>query len=294
MNHARRYRGRFAPSPTGPLHFGSLVAACASYLDARAHGGQWLLRIDDLDQIRVRPGADNAILTTLERFGFRWDEEPLRQSKRGGRYRQALARLTEQGLVYACDCSRKRIREAGFMGAEGPRYSGRCRNRGLADDGKVALRVIVPDETLCVEDAIQGRLCQRLAVEIGDFVIRRADGCFAYQLAVVVDDADQGISHVIRGADLFLSTPRQVWLQHRLGVTTPRYAHVPLVRGPKGRKLSKQDMARPVDAADPLPALFAASDFLGQPPAAKSASSLEGFWRRAIDHWSLHKVPAKD
>ncbi|HFE48161.1 MAG TPA: tRNA glutamyl-Q(34) synthetase GluQRS [Chromatiaceae bacterium] len=286
------YRGRFAPSPTGPLHFGSLVAACASYLDARAHDGQWLLRIDDLDQTRVRPGADNAILTTLERFGFRWDEEPIRQSDRTARYRWALARLTGQGLVYACNCSRKRIREAGLAGVEGPRYPGYCRTRGLADDGKVALRVAVPEETCCVEDAIQGRLCQALATDVGDFVVRRADGYFAYQLAVVMDDADQGINHVIRGADLFLSTPRQVWLQRRLGVATPRYAHVPLARDAHGRKLSKQDMARPVDAGDPLPALRAASDFLGQPPAVRSAPDLDAFWRRAIDHWSLDSVPA--
>ncbi len=287
-----RYRGRFAPSPTGPLHFGSLITACASYLDTRAHGGQWLLRVDDLDQTRVRPGADKAILTTLKRFGFRWDKEPIRQSDRTVRYQWALARLTGQNLVYACDCSRKRIREAGLAGVEGPRYPGYCRHRGLSDDGKIALRVALPNETLCIDDAIQGRLCQQLAVEVGDFVIRRADRCFAYQLAVVMDDADQGISHVIRGADLLQSTPRQVWLQHRLGLATPQYAHAPLARDAQGRKLSKQDMARPVDAANPLPTLRAAIAFLGQ-PTAEVSSDLESFWRQAIDNWSLDRVASK-
>ncbi len=286
------YRGRFAPSPTGPLHFGSLIAACASFLDARAAGGTWLLRIDDIDQTRARAEWADDILRTLEAFGLWWDETPVHSAPRVEAHRAALDILTRRGLTYACDCSRARVRAAGLHGIEGPRYPGRCRARGLPlEQQGLAIRARVPERRLCVADRIQGKLCQQLQQDIGDFVVRRADGGFAYQLAVVVDDADQGIDQVVRGADLWLSTPRQVWLQRELGLPTPRYAHVPLARDRDGRKLSKRDAAHPIDAADPLPPLLAALAFLGQALPPERPSSLDELWRWAIAHWSLSAVP---
>ncbi len=289
-----RYRGRFAPSPTGPLHFGSLVAAVGSYLEAKCRGGAWLLRMEDLDTPREQPGAADAILRTLEACGMGWDGDIMYQSRRSAAYAAALARLEAQGLVYACGCSRREIADSG-LGPDGALiYPGTCRN-GLAP-GKTprATRVRVDHEAIELEDLIQGKLSQDLAAEVGDFVLRRADGLYAYQLAVVVDDAEQGITDVVRGADLLDSTPRQIYLQRLLRLPTPRYLHLPAAVNAAGEKLSKQTLAPPVDARDPVPALARVMDFLGQaPPAQLGRASLAEFWHWALAHWDVQHIPRR-
>ncbi len=252
--------GRFAPSPTGPLHFGSLVAALASWLDARAAGGRWLLRIEDLDRPREKPGATAAIQRRLGSFGLDWDGEVVFQSERTPRYEEALRRLREK--AYACGCSRREIADSAVsLAGDGAQvYPGTCRN-GLAT-GKTAraLRVRTDGDTIRFVDRVQGPLAQNVEREVGDFVLRRADGQFAYQLAVVVDDAEQGVTDVVRGADLLDSTPRQILLQRLLGLPTPRYLHVPVAIDASGEKLSKQSGALPAKAS-----LRRALAFLGQP-----------------------------
>ena len=292
------HRGRFAPSPTGPLHFGSLVAALASACDARHAGGEWLLRIEDVDLPRNRPGADAAILRTLERFGFAWDGPVLRQSARADLYHDALRSLQRQGEVYPCDCTRREL-EAAVLGPGGERiYPGTCRQgipAALAGRTARAQRLaLVGDAGACIEfrDRLQGRQRQDLRAEVGDFVLRRADGLFAYQLAVVVDDAAQGVTHVVRGADLLSSTARQIYLQRRLHVATPAYLHVPVAVNADGAKLSKQTLAAPLPA-DALPALRAAWRFLDQPLPQGSAepASVAEFWQHAIAAWSVARLP---
>lgn len=293
---AARYRGRFAPSPSGALHFGSLVAALASHADARAAGGQWLLRIEDVDIARVRAGASDAILATLERFGFTWDGPVWRQSLRGDVYAAALERLHAQGLLYACACSRREL--AGVKpGAIGERvYPGFCRDRALhprasqAADSGFAWRLRVPAAPVGFVDRHYGPQSQDLAADVGDFILRRRDGLYAYQLAVVVDDAEQGVSDVVRGADLLTSTARQIYLQRSLGCTTPRYLHVPVAVDAQGNKLSKQVRA-PALAGDPLPALLAAWRFLGQPAPAEVPASVTAFWAFAISRWDPRRLP---
>jgi len=251
------YRGRFAPSPTGPLHLGSLVAAFGSWLLARHAGGEWLVRIEDIDPPREVVGATQSQLATLAAFGLESDGPVWRQSTRGDAYRDALARLLACGLVFECHCSRSDLATEG--GIHRHCVTGRHR-----DDPAIRFRVDTP-AVLAFDDAIQGRIEQDVAAEVGDFVLRRADGLWAYQLAVVVDDAAQGITDVVRGADLLDSTPRQILLQRALGLPTPRYAHLPLVVDARGHKLSKSLSALPIDGADPLPALRAAWQALGQP-----------------------------
>ena len=288
------YRGRFAPSPTGPLHFGSLVAAVGSYLEAKSRGGLWLLRMEDLDPPRAQPGAADAILRTLEACGMGWDGGIVHQSKRGEAYRAALARLEAQGLVYACGCSRREVADSG-LGPDGALiYPGTCRN-GLAPGKKArATRVRVDHALIEFEDAVQGNIRQDLAAEVGDFVLLRADGLYAYQLAVVVDDAEQGITDVVRGADLLDSTPRQIYLQRLLGLPTPRSLHLPAAVNAAGEKLSKQTRAAPVDARDPVPALAHAMHFLGQaPPAQLRRAPLAEFWRWALAHWDAKHIPRR-
>jgi len=286
---ASGYRGRFAPSPTGPLHFGSLLAAVASFADARAHDGVWLLRIEDLDRPRAVPGAAEAIQRTLRAFGFEWDEPVVFQSARLDAYDAALARLEALGLVYGCGCSRAEIAVRARAGLEGPIYPGTCRD-GLPPGRKArSLRLRTAADPIDFEDRIQGRHGHSVAESIGDFVLRRADGLHAYQLAVVVDDAWQGVTHVVRGADLLLSTPRQIGLQRALGLPTPIHAHVPLVLDDQGRKLSKSLAAAPVDGADPLPALRLAWHLLGQE--SQAATSPHDFWRHAIAGWRIERVP---
>ena len=284
------YRGRFAPSPTGPLHFGSLVAALASYCDARAAGGEWLVRIEDVDEPRSRAQATNAILATLEAYGFEWDGEVVRQSAREALYQNALDRLVAAGEAYPCTCTRRELEMASY-GAGGERvYPGTCRNGVAPDRQPRAWRMRVSDETIAIRDRLQGAQQQRLEREIGDFIIKRADGVFAYQLAVVVDDAAQGITHVVRGADLLASTSRQVWLQRRLNLPTPSYLHHAVAILKNGEKLSKQTGAAPL-GPDPLPLLLAAWEFLGQPESPAPPGSVPDFWRWAHRTWAPASLP---
>lgn len=259
------YRGRFAPSPTGPLHAGSLVAALGSWLMARRAGGQWLVRVEDLDPPREVAGAAQAQLRTLAACGLRGDGAVVYQGERGALYQAALQRLLAAGDAFECHCSRAAL-------AADRGIHRRCVAGARRDDPAIRLRV--PDGcVIAFDDALQGRVQQDVAAEVGDFVLRRADGPWAYQLAVVVDDADQGITDVVRGADLLDSTPRQILLQRRLGLPTPRYAHLPLVLDADGRKLSKSLAAMPVDDDDPLPALRRAWRALGQRDVATAAAA---------------------
>jgi glutamyl-Q tRNA(Asp) synthetase len=256
--------GRFAPSPTGPLHFGSLVAAVGSYLDARQRGGEWLLRMEDLDPPREVPGAAESILGTMEAFGLHWDGPVLYQSMRHEAYRGALEQLREAGSAFDCGCTRREVSEAGVPGADGPIYPGTCRNGLPPGRAPRAVRLLARPGIIEFTDRQRGSIRQDVSREVGDFVIRRADGLYAYQLAVVVDDAFQGITHVVRGVDLLDSTARQIMLQRLLGLPTPRYLHHPLVLTPEGAKLSKQTHAPAVDNEDPVPTLTRALGFLGQ------------------------------
>ncbi len=278
------YVGRFAPSPTGPLHFGSLVAALASWLDARASGGRWLVRIEDLDRPREQAGAAAGILRTLEHLGLYWDGSPVFQSARGALYAAALRKLQLQ--CYACACTRREIADSSLgLAADGARiYPGTCRG-GLAP-GKAAraLRVRVGEAPIAFEDRVQGPQSQSLATEVGDFVLERADGLVSYQLAVVVDDAAQGVTDVVRGADLLDSTARQIHLQRLLGHPSPRYLHVPVAVNAAGEKLSKQTGAGPL--GDPRAAIAAALGFLGQ-----RAETLEEA-RRTWDPLAIPRVRA--
>jgi glutamyl-Q tRNA(Asp) synthetase len=288
-----RYRGRFAPSPTGPLHFGSLVAALASYCDARAVGGEWLLRIEDVDTPRARTGAEAQILTALDRYGFAWDGVLARQSDRIAHYEGALARLRASGHAYACACTRHEL-EVAPLGISGERvYPGTCRDGIPVSHGgrrQRAWRVRVDDAIVDCNDRLQAAQRQALARDVGDFVVKRADGLFAYQLAVVVDDAEQGITDVVRGADLLASTPRQVLLQKLLGLPTPSYLHVPVAINAAGEKLSKQTRAAALPDA-PLPSLLAAWRFLGQEAPADAPAGVGEFWRWAHASWKASRLP---
>jgi len=283
------YRGRFAPTPSGPLHFGSLVAALASFLDARAHGGEWLLRIEDVDPPRVAAGADARIQHTLAAHGFAWEGEVMYQSRRAQAYQSALGRLIAAGRVYACDCTRKRISESARPGVDGPVYPGSCRQRGAYADGAIRLRL--PDTRVVFHDALLGRVACDVERECGDFVLKRADGVYGYQLAVVVDDAEQGITHVVRGADLLTSTPRQILLQQALGYPNPVYRHIPVVLDPQGCKLSKQTLAAPLVDAEPLPALRLAGRFLGLPEIVGPVACPEDWLNAAIRYWPEAGLP---
>jgi glutamyl-Q tRNA(Asp) synthetase len=286
------YRGRFAPSPTGPLHFGSLIAAVGSYLEARRHHGAWLLRIEDLDRPREVAGAADAILRTLEGYGFEWDGQVVRQSRRRASYATALERLRREGAVLPCACSRREISDSNLDGIREPVYPGTCRNGPPPGRPARALRARVDEAPIAFDDGLQGSIGQNLADEVGDFIVRRADGLFAYQLAVVVDDFDQGVSDVVRGADLLTSTPRQILLQRRLGYPTPRYAHLPVALNPGGEKLSKQTLAAPLEPGDARSQLWAALRFLGQePPEGLKGGGLAQLWLWAFAHWRLEKVP---
>ena len=287
------YRGRFAPSPTGPLHFGSLIAALASYADARSQGGQWHVRIEDVDAPRARPDAETAILAALQRYGFAWDGPVLRQSARTSHYVDALEHLVAQALAYPCACTRRELAGA-RVGVGGEHvYPGTC-SGGVAA-GRIARRqrawrVRVGDAVVAFDDRLQGRQRQDLARDVGDFVVRRADGLYAYQLAVVVDDAEQAVTHVVRGADLLASTPRQIHLQHALGLRQPSYLHVPVALDRAGGKLSKQTRAVALPD-DPLPVLQAAWRFLDQPDPATSPRGVAEFWTHALRAWTPRRLP---
>lgn len=277
------YVGRFAPSPTGPLHFGSLVAALASYLDARHQHGRWLVRIEDLDPPRESTEAPAQILHQLAAFGFEIDGDVLYQSTRLDAYQEALEELTAAGLTFPCDCSRK-----SYDGV----YPGRCRTR--TPTGEVAIRVRVEDEQVVgMNDRILGQHQWQLGEDVGDFIVRRKDGLFAYQLAVVVDDGFQDITHIVRGNDLLDSTPRQLYLTDALGYRPVSYAHIPLILGPDGSKLSKQAHAAAIDTADPMPILRRALAALGQPshPGESSPSRL---LQLASRDWDVELVPRRE
>lgn len=284
--------GRFAPSPSGPLHFGSMVAALGSCLSARSRDGRWLLRIEDVDTPRTVAGAADGILRTLERFGFEWDGPVVCQSARTAAYGEALARLQADGLVFACACTRKEIADSALARDGTRRYPGTCRN-GLPPGREArAWRLRVAPGRVVFEDAVQGLIEEDVGADVGDFVLLRADGLFAYQLAVVVDDAEAGVTEVVRGADLLDSTARQILLQRLLGYPTPAYAHLPVASNAAGEKLSKQTLARAVDLADPASVLVDALDFLGQgPPAGLAECGLAAVWTWARAHWTLARVP---
>lgn len=279
------YRGRFAPSPTGSLHAGSLACALASWLDARAAGGAWLVRIEDIDPPREKPGAADDILRTLEAHGLWWDGDVLHQSTRTARYEEFLARLVDIGLAFRCPLSRAQLE------ACGTNHPGRAVSEAQVAGKDFAWRLDVPDEDICFVDRIQGRTCYNVARTGGPFVIRRRDGLFAYQLAVVVDDADQGITDIVRGADLLDSTPRQLLLLRALGLPVPRYAHIPVLTDAQGEKLSKQEAAAPVGVRDVTGNLRRALLALGQhvPEAGTPAELLAA----AIAGWRIEDVPAR-
>lgn len=289
-----RYRGRFAPSPTGPLHFGSLVAAVGSYLEARTRGGEWLVRMEDVDAPRNVPGAGSQILATLEASGFEWDGPVLWQSRRFAAYAETLDRLTSAGMAYGCACSRKEIADLATQSASdgGFVYPGTCRN-GLPEGRSArAWRLRVNDQEILFADRLQGLTGQRLASDVGDFVLLRADGCFAYQLVVAVDDDYQGISEVVRGADLLASTPRQICLQRCLGYATPRYAHLPVAVNAAGEKLSKQTRAPALQVDQAAEDLVQALRFLGQTaPDDLGRAGVAEVWRWAHEHWSFAAIP---
>ena len=284
------YTGRFAPSPTGPLHAGSLVAALASYLDARAHQGRWLIRMEDIDEARTMPGAADSIITALRDFGMTSDDDILWQSKRKWRYEQAFARLSAR--VYPCGCSRKEIADSRVsIAADGAAiYPGTCRH-GLAPERTArAWRLRVPDpdhpdDLIEVDDRWQGIFRERLSATVGDFVLKRADGYWAYQLAVVVDDAEQAVTDVVRGADLLESTARQIYLQRQLDYPMPRYLHVPVLANAAGVKLSKQTGAAPIDCRRPVQQLQQAAKWLGL-DVLPAATTVQAFLSAAVPVWA--------
>ena len=287
------YRGRFAPSPTGPLHFGSLVAAVGSFLEAKTKNGEWLVRIEDLDTPRTVPGSADDILRTLEAYGMGWDGPVLYQSARNDAYQAALNQLQARGALYGCACTRREIADSAVQGIEGPVYPGTCRDGLPPGRAARATRVRTQGARITFEDAVQGTRTQDLEHELGDFVVARADGLTAYQLAVVVDDAAQGITDVVRGADLLDSTPRQILLQRLLNLPTPRYAHLPVAANAQGEKLSKQTRARAINRTNPVPMLIKALTFLGQePPAPLEEASVPQVWDWALGHWQAARIPA--
>jgi glutamyl-Q tRNA(Asp) synthetase len=286
------HRGRFAPSPTGPLHFGSLIAAVGSYLDARACGGAWLVRIEDLDLPRCPMENATAILRDLAAFGFEWDGEAVWQSRRTDLYRAAFEALRDSGTVYPCACSRREIADSTLAPDGAHIYPGTCRNGLPVGRAARAWRLRVGSAAMDFEDRLQGNCAQDIAREVGDFVLLRADGFFAYQLAVVIDDAEQGITDVVRGADLLDSTARQILLQQGLGLPRPRYAHLPVAVNALGEKLSKQTGAAALDPTRPAAQIVAALRFLGQsPPPELGSASLPEIWTWARQHWQLAMVP---
>lgn len=290
MSKPRRYAGRFAPSPTGPLHFGSLLAAVASYLEAGRQRGSWLVRIEDIDPPREQPGAGERILEALDRYGFDSSGPATWQSASAAAHSAAVAGLVEARLAYYCDCSRKDLAKAD-VGPLGAIYPGTCRQRQLAPGESLAIRVRTTGARIALTDRLQGPCVWELEGLSGDFVIRRRDGLVAYQLAVVVDDHLQGITDIVRGIDLIDSTPRQVWLQQLLGYDTPDYAHIPVAVDTEGRKLAKSTNAAPLPLDEPAPVLYRALLVLQQhPPPTLEQASLAGVWEWAHEHWDPDRL----
>jgi glutamyl-Q tRNA(Asp) synthetase len=289
---ASGYRGRFAPTPSGPLHFGSIVAAAGSRADALAAGGEWHLRIDDLDPPRVAPGAIDAILRCLESLGFAWDGPVVYQSRRREAHRAALEQLRGVAPVYRCTCPRSAIARAGLPGIEGPRYPGTCRDRPAAAGGPAAWRMDVRGAPIDFFDRRLGRYVQAVESATGDFVLWRADDIPSYHLACAVDDMLDGFTDIVRGADLVASTPRQILVRRWLGAPEPTWLHLPLVLHPSGEKLSKQTLAAAVDTSQPSTVLSDALAFLGHPvPTDLAGASVPELWSWAAEHWSPARLP---
>lgn len=288
------YRGRFAPSPTGPLHFGSLVAAAGSYLMAKAQQGEWLLRIDDIDPPREIEGASDEILRTLEAFGFEWDGPVSYQSQHHEQYRAGLEQLQKEGHVYPCACTRKTIAEV--QAERGITvYPGTCRKGLPASTSPRMLRINTTDAHITFEDRFHGTCQYDLEREIGDFVLLRADGLFAYQLATGIDDAEQGITEVIRGSDLLASTPCQRYIQQCLGLPSPEYGHLPIAVNAQGQKLSKQNLAPALAPKQASQLLWQALNFLGQkPPDGLKKEPINNLWIWALTHWQPDNIPQRN
>jgi len=294
-NTLANYRGRFAPSPTGPLHKGSLVAAIASYLEAKTNNGRWLIRMEDVDETRNVKGAADDILRSLEAFGFEWDEEVIYQTQRKQAYTEALQQLKEKNLIYPCTCSRKDLKVLAdngqlHSGSIGYTYPGICRNKSFeaTSPKNYSIRIKTTESRISFDDALQGNYSQQLNIDSGDFIIQRRDGLFAYQLAVVVDDAFQNITHVVRGIDLLDSTPRQIYLQQCLNLPSLKYSHLPLIFNPQGEKLSKQTGATGIGFTADVPLLLECLHFLNQaPPAELKHENLATVWEWATKHWKL-------
>jgi glutamyl-Q tRNA(Asp) synthetase len=288
------YRGRFAPSPTGALHFGSLIAAVGSYLEAKSHNGEWLVRIENLDKPREIPTASHEIFRALEILGMEWDHEVIYQDQRKDTYENILTILNKRGLTYSCTCTRKEIADSSITGISGQIYAGTCRNNVQNKDRLGAIRIKTDNNIIEFEDSLHGLISQRLESETGDFILRRSDGIYAYQLAVVADDATQGITNVVRGADLLDSTPRQIYLQKLLGYSTPTYMHLPVAVNNQGEKLSKQTRAALLDISNPVKQLVEAVNFLGQEsPIELLGSNVSSFWKWAIENWHPEKIHKK-
>lgn len=285
------YIGRFAPSPTGPMHFGTLIAAVASYLQAKVNQGKWLVRMEDVDTMRNVKGADTQLLNSLQAFGFVWDNDVLYQTTCNDGYQRALEQLDQQNLVFPCACSRKHLSTQKEYQNSGV-YPGTCRENSLPFEDEHAIRLKVNDTVIKFSDEVMGLQQENLATMSGDFVIKRRDGLFAYQLAVVVDDALQGVTEVVRGADLLDSTARQIYLQRCLGYPTPAYLHLPLALGADGDKLSKLTAAEAVDDQHPVTAIVDALNHLGQQaPETLKKNSLDECWAWAIKNWNPHNIP---
>ncbi|MDH5649678.1 MAG: tRNA glutamyl-Q(34) synthetase GluQRS [Gammaproteobacteria bacterium] len=281
-------RGRFAPSPTGPLHFGSLVAALGSYLNVKSKGGQWLLRIEDLDPPREQPGAADLIIRALDRYGFEWDGPVVYQSQRSDLYRNAIDALSRKGLTYYCTCSRKQLSILDTKQQNKLFYPGLCRGQTDPIEDS-SIRLHTHDRPIRFMDQHMGIMSQILQTESGDFVIRRRDGLFAYHLAVVVDDSEQGVTEIVRGADLLEATLPQIHLQQCLGLPTPDYLHLPVAITQAGQKLSKQNLAKSISLDNPVPTLMTALEFLGQDPPSDLTFNEIMAW--ALNHWCASRIP---
>ena len=289
-NDSTTYKGRFAPSPTGAVHYGTLVAAVGSYLQAKKNNGEWIIRMEDVDTTRRVKGSDVNILKTLEAFGFQWQGEIVYQSQRTDHYLYALEQLVEQSLIFPCLCSRKQLTKI-----DTSIYPGTCRSRLLPETEQHALRIKADEINITFNDCVMGKQIQNIKYECGDFIIKRRDRLFAYQLAVVVDDALQGITEVVRGADLLSSTNRQIYLQQQLHYATPLYCHLPLAVDKNGNKISKSVGAASVDIRHKEKQLISVLNFLGQPtPNDLEKSALDDIWKWAIRHWDIRFIPQKN
>jgi len=283
------YIGRFAPSPTGPVHFGTLIAAVGSYLQAKKNDGQWLIRMEDVDITRKVKGADIDILNTLEAFGFQWQGEILYQTSQTEYYQQALEDLISQSLVFPCLCSRKQLAESKCN-----IYPGYCRDRLLPEPEEHAIRIRADENSIEFTDLVMGKQKQAIKKQCGDFIIKRRDGLFAYQLAVVVDDAMQGITEIVRGADLLDCTARQIYLQQLLHYKTPNYCHLPLATDEAGNKISKSEAGAEVDIKHKEKLLVKALAFLGQQPSVQlKHSSYSDIWQWAVNNWDINAIPKR-